>query len=80
MVEVTGGIATVTLSQDFANAPVREQILALAQLVYTATELGGVHGVQFTVDGRPAQVPTAQGTPKGGVVTREDFAAIAPAP
>jgi spore germination protein GerM len=80
MVEVTGGIATVTLSQDFANAPVGEQILALAQLVYTATELGDVHGVQFTIDGRPTQVPTAQGTPKRGVVTREDFAAVAPAP
>jgi len=60
--------------------PVREQILSLAQLVYTVTALGGVRGVQFTFEGRLAEVPTAQGSLKLGVVTRADFAAIAPTP
>ncbi|HZD73454.1 MAG TPA: GerMN domain-containing protein, partial [Actinomycetota bacterium] len=55
---LSGGIVTVQLAAEFAQAPIREQILALGQLVYTATALAGVRGVEVSVDGRPAQVPT----------------------
>lgn len=77
-VRASGGIVTVSLAGDFVDAPIREQILALGQLVYTATALDGIRGVEVVVDGRPAQVPTAQGSLKRGPLTRADFAAIAP--
>jgi hypothetical protein len=75
---LSGAIVTVRLTAEFAQAPIREQILALGQLVYTATALAGVRGVEVSVDGRPTQVPTAQGSLKRGPLTRADFAAIAP--
>ena len=79
VVQVAGGTATVRLDGDFVAADIREQILALAQLVYTITELAGIGGVLFTFDGQPAEVPTAQGSLKVGVATRADFAAVGPA-
>ncbi|HZD02290.1 MAG TPA: GerMN domain-containing protein [Actinomycetes bacterium] len=77
-VRVSAGIVTVRLSGQFADAPIREQILALGQLVYTATALDGIRGVEVSVDHALAQVPTAQGSLKRGPLTRADFAAVAP--
>jgi spore germination protein GerM len=74
----SAGTATVTLAGSFVDAPIREQILALSQIVYTATALHGIGGVEISVDGAPAEVPTAQGSLKRGALTRADFAAIAP--
>lgn len=68
----------MTLSGSFVDSPVREQILALSQIVYTATALDGIGGVEIWVDGGPAEVPTAQGSLKRGALTRADYAAIAP--
>jgi Sporulation and spore germination len=76
--EVAAGTATVRLDRDFVAADLREQILALAQLVYTVTELPGIRGVQFAFDGQPAEVPTAHGRLKAGAVSRADFAVIGP--
>ena len=76
--QVADGTATVRLDRDFVAADLREQILALAQLVYTVTELPGIRGVQFTFDGQPAEIPTAQGRLKAGAVSRADFAVIVP--
>jgi spore germination protein GerM len=75
---VAAGTATVRLDRDFVAADLREQILALAQLVYTVTELPGIRGVQFAFDGQPAEVPTAHGHLKAGAVSRADFAVIGP--
>jgi spore germination protein GerM len=79
LARVAAGTATVRLDRDFVAADPSEQILALAQLVYTITELPGIRGVQFAFDGQPAEVPTAQGRLKAGAVSRADFAAIGPA-
>jgi hypothetical protein len=78
LARVNGGTATVRLDPDFAAADLREQVLALAQLVYTITELPGIGAVQFTSDGRPAEIPTAAGPLKTGAATRADFAAVGP--
>lgn len=78
LAQVSAGTATVRLDREFVAADVREQVLALAQLVYTITELPGIGGVRFTLDDRPAEVPTAQGPSKTGAATRADFAAIGP--
>ena len=79
LAQLTAGTATVRLDRDFVAADLREQVLALAQLVYTVTELPGVGGVQFTLDGRPAEIPTAAGPLKTGAAGRADFAAVGPA-
>ena len=79
LLQLSAGTATVRLDRDFAATHIREQILALAQLVYTITELPGVDGVQFTFDNEPAEIPTAEGRLKAGPVNRVDFAAIGPA-
>jgi spore germination protein GerM len=77
--QVIAGMVTVRLDGDFVAADLREQVLALAQLVYTITELPGIGGVEFAFDGQPAEIPTAQGPSRTGAATRADFAAIGPA-
>jgi spore germination protein GerM len=76
---VAAGTATIRLDRDFVAADLHEQTLALAQLVYTVTELPGIRKVQFAFNGQPAEVPTAQGRLQSGAVSRADFAAIGPA-
>ncbi len=79
LVKVAAGTATVRLDRTLAAADVREQILAQAQLVYTMTELPGISAVEFSFDGQPAEVPTAEGSLKAGALTRADYAAVGPA-
>ncbi len=55
-----------------------EQVLALAQLVYTATAVDGITGVQLTDHGRPIEVPTGSGRLVAGPVDRQDYAGLAP--
>jgi spore germination protein GerM len=76
---VTGGIATV----DFFSAnPLQvvgpDQAVAIAQVVFTATEQPGVTGVRFEIDGKPIEVPSANGVQVPGPVTRADYQAQAP--
>ncbi len=69
----------VDLSPEFAQGLASQQVLGLAQIVYTATDIPGVTGVRFTLDGVPIQVPTAAGS-SGDPVGREAFAELAPLP
>lgn len=55
-----------------------DRILALAQMVYSATELRDVGGVRFTVDGTRAETPTGTGVLTSGPVGRAAYAAYAP--
>jgi spore germination protein GerM len=78
---VSGGIATV----DFFSAnPVQvvgpDQTLAIAQVVFTATEQPGVTGVVFKIDNRPIDVPTASGAQVPGPVKRSSYLPQAPLP
>lgn len=69
----------VDLSSEFAQGSVSEQVIGLAQVVWTATDIPGVTGVRFTLDGLPIQVPTPTGS-TGGPVGREAFAELGPVP
>lgn len=69
----------VDLSSEFAQGSVSEQVLGLAQVVWTATAITGVTGVRFTLNGAPIQVPTPTGS-TGEPVGREAFAEVAPVP
>jgi hypothetical protein len=53
--------------------------LAIAQMLFTATELPGVRGVRFLLNGEPRAVPLEVGESEvGQIVTRADFPALIP--
>lgn len=68
----------VDLSAEFAKGTSSEQVLALAQIVYTATEFEGVTAVRFTLDGVPIEVPTGSGSITSEPVGVDAFVAFAP--
>jgi spore germination protein GerM len=69
------GVATIDLSANFGELVGPPQIQAVAQIVYSATALPGVHGVAFELDGRPVQVPVASGA-EVPVATAAQFASL----
>jgi spore germination protein GerM len=77
-VRIQGGVATINLSGDFAAIGGTEQILALAQLVFTAAAEEGVLGVRVSLDGKPVEVPRGDGTLTQDPLRPSDYAAIAP--
>jgi len=78
---VAAGIATVNFSVNPVQVvgPTIETI-AIAQVVYTATEQPGVTGVSFEIAGQPIDVPTDSGADVAGPVDRTAYLAQAPAP
>lgn len=76
--ETTLGVITLDLTQAFGQVSGREEVLAVAQIVYTATGLPGVTGVIFDLSGKPVEVPDGKGTLVQGPVTRSDYRAVAP--
>lgn len=75
---VAAGVPLIEVTESFGQVEGQEQILALAQLVYTLTGVRGVNGVSFALSGRPVEVPTGDGTLKRGPLRRPDFEAVAP--
>lgn len=57
----TDGLVTLDLSHHLLDITGRQQILALAQVVYTATELPLVDRVLFQIDGENVEVPNGNG-------------------
>jgi spore germination protein GerM len=72
-VDVTNAIATVLLSRDFVDVPARQELLAVAQVVYTATAVGGIAAVRFVVDGSSIEVPGGDGRLVTRPVGRSDY-------
>jgi len=72
------GLVSVELGRSFATSGPSNQVLGVAQLVYTVTALPGVDRVSFTLNGRPAEVPLGDGTLTTRPVGRADFQAVAP--
>jgi hypothetical protein len=70
------GLGTVELGSTFGQVGGQEQILAVAQLVFTATSVPGILKVQFTLDGRPVEVPAGDGTLTQGPLGRSDFPSL----
>lgn len=75
---VQGGLARVDLSSPFAQARSEDQVIAVAQLVFTATEVRGVEAVSITVDGEPIEIPTGDGGLTGGPLRRAHFPGLEP--
>jgi spore germination protein GerM len=76
----SGGIATV----DFIGNPVQvvgpDQTLAIAQVVFTATQQPNVTGVLFQIDDAPVDVPIGSGAQVSSPVSRSSYAPQAPLP
>lgn len=74
----SNGVATL----DFAVNPVEvigpSQALAIAQVVFTATEQPGVTGVLFEISGEPINVPAGDGQLVGNPVNRSSYGPQAP--
>jgi spore germination protein GerM len=76
---VQQGVATIDVSGTFVGVSGQEQILALAQIVFTATADPSVTSVLFALDDKPVEVPRGDGTLTAAGLTRADFATLAPA-
>lgn len=77
---VTNGVATVDFTTNPFSLVGTNQTLAVAQVVFTATEQQGVTGVLFQIAGQPIEVPTASGATVPGPVDRTAYQAQAPVP
>ena len=77
---VTGGIATVNFTTNPIQVVGPDQTLAIAQVVFTATQQPGVTGVTFQIAGQPIEVPTANGVQVPGPVDRTSYVPQAPLP
>ncbi|HWC34564.1 MAG TPA: GerMN domain-containing protein [Mycobacteriales bacterium] len=71
--DLQGTVATVDLSATFGAAGGSQQVLAVAQIVYTATASRYIDAVRFVLNGRPIEVPNGTGSLAPGPRTRADF-------
>jgi Sporulation and spore germination len=74
----SGTRVTVDLSSSFTKLTEQDQVIAIAQLVYTLTLFPGITHVGVRIDGRRAKVPTDDGTLSGSPLGRGSYAAVAP--
>ena len=72
------GLIRIELSPSFATPGATNQVLAVAQIVYTVTALFPESRVSFTLAGRPVEVPVDDGTLTRSPVGRTEFATVAP--
>jgi hypothetical protein len=68
---------TIEASREFTSISGDNQLLAIAQVVWTVTENAPDRGVQFVVDGKFIELPTDQGLSLFAV-RRGDYASLAP--
>ena len=69
--------ARITLNDAIGSVEDQRFFRAIAQIVFTATQVGGIEQVQFLdEEGEPIQVPTDQGS--DDVVTRDDYDSLRP--
>lgn len=79
-VSVVDDLARVDLSGEFQEpAPPERIALRVAQVVWTLTALPSVRSVSFSIDGEPIAVTTDGGAAVARRVSRQDYAALAPA-
>ncbi|MEJ5253798.1 MAG: GerMN domain-containing protein [Acidimicrobiales bacterium] len=74
--KVEAGVLDLDLSSSLANIESALQRLALAQIVFTATDITSlsISSVRFRIDGQPVAVPVEVGTvPAGQPVSRNDY-------
>jgi len=69
---------TVNLTPSFDQLATKDQVEALAQLVYTATAIPGIIAVAFRINDKKVAVPRDDNSTTDGPVTRQDYRSLAP--
>lgn len=77
-VAVRDGVADVDLAAAVVDLETGEQLLAIAQIVHTATGRPGVKAVRFRLEGRLAEVPIDGANLVTRPVTRDDYRSVSP--
>jgi hypothetical protein len=72
------GVARVELTAVFTLHTRSDQVMAVAQVVCTLTNLPGVGQVKFTLDGEPADIPRPDGSQTSEPVSRFDYRVLLP--
>jgi spore germination protein GerM len=75
---LNGGTAIVDLSRPFTALSGSDQLLALAQIVFTLTSRPGIGQVQFTLGGAAIDIPRANGSLTPSPVSRDDYGPLSP--
>ena len=73
------GTVVVEVTADFVATTGTNQLLAVAQVVWTVTESPDVRRVRMTSDGSPIDVPTDEGLTQDPV-GRDDYVDVSPVP
>lgn len=73
-----GDLISIDLSDDIQGLSGNALVLALAQVVYTVSELPGVGRVLVTVDGTPQQWPDGKGELQSDALTVYDYPGLEP--
>lgn len=77
-VAVEGSTAVVDLNDSFNTLGGSDQIIAIAQLVFTVTERPALDRLVVRVDGENVEVPRADGTLTSDPLTRADYTSFSP--
>lgn len=77
-VDVEAGVATVSLTDAFADRSSREQLDAVAQIVCTLTAQPGIGQVHFELGGVNVDVPRGDGASTSDPVSRSDYPSRSP--
>lgn len=70
-------IVVIDVNRDFVETSGTDQLLAVAQVVWTVTERDETRRVRLTSDGTPVEVPTDDGL-SADTVDRADYDSVAP--
>ncbi len=73
----TRPVITIAVSREFTDVAGGNQLLAVAQVVWTATQVPGIELLRVTADGQPVEVPTDEGL-TDDPVGRSDYRSVAP--
>lgn len=71
-----GSLVRIDLSREFAAVGGGEEILAVAQIVLTATSVDGIDLVALELEGVPTDAPVASGALSIEPVSAEDYAGL----
>jgi spore germination protein GerM len=75
---VEGSTASVDLNDSFTTLGGNDQIIAIAQLVFTVTEAPTIDQLVITVEGANVEIPRADGTLTSDALTRADYSSFTP--
>lgn len=75
---VEARIVTVDVSKNFALGLATDQIVAVAQVVFTAVDVQGVTGVLFAENGRRLEVPEGDGSATSAPLGRASYTQFTP--